>query len=108
MARVGVAGVNFHTFPDAGYQLFSFQGAGSTRTAQVYPEYYGLMMFAQAAPPGSRLLSAPGLRPGRVGVWATRDTGGTTESVRSMPRPRARKRSLSAFGARRGPVPWSA
>src|SRR6202035_257086 len=70
LARVGVDGVNFHTFPGAAYQLFNFEGTGSGRTARVYPEYYGLMMFAQAAPSGSRLLASPGLRAGRVGVWA--------------------------------------
>lgn len=81
LARVGLDGVNFHTFPGAAYQLFSFRGAGTARTAHLYPEYYGLMMFAQAAPPGSRLLRAPGPSPGRVGVWATRDSGGTIRVV---------------------------
>jgi hypothetical protein len=81
LARVGVDGVNFHTFPGAAYQLFSFEGTGSGRTARVYPDYYGLMMFAQAAPSGSRLLASPALRAGRVGVWATRDRGGTTRVV---------------------------
>ncbi len=77
LARVGLDGVNFHTFPGAGYQLFSFDGTGSGRTASVYPEYYGLMMFAQGAPPGSELLRSVESRPGGVGVWATRDRGGT-------------------------------
>jgi hypothetical protein len=81
LARVGLDGVNFHTFPGAAYQLFSFRGAGSARTARLHPEYYGLMMFAQAVPPGSRLLRAPGPSSGRVGVWATRDGGGTTRVV---------------------------
>jgi Glycosyl hydrolase family 79 C-terminal beta domain len=78
LARVGVDGVNFHTFPGAAYQLFNFQGTGRGRTAVVYPEYYGLMMFAQAAPPGSRLVLARQLTPGQVGAWATRDHAGTT------------------------------
>ena len=81
LARVGVDGVNFHTFPGAAYQLFSFQGTGSGRTATVYPEYYGLMMFAQAAPPGSRLLVSRRLEFGRVGVWATADTAGAIRVV---------------------------
>jgi hypothetical protein len=79
LARAGLDGVNFHTFPGAGYQLFSFHGTGTGRTALVYPEYYGLMMFAQAAPPGSQLLDSAG--PRDVRVWATRDDAGTIRVV---------------------------
>ncbi len=71
MARVGVDGVNVHTFPGAGYALFKFSRIGGRWTASVAPEYYGLLMFAQAAPPGSRLLSVSG-RPGpELRIWAT-------------------------------------
>lgn len=71
MARVGVQGVNLHTLPGARYELFSFRHAHGRYSAVVHPEYYGLLMFALAAPPGSRLssVSAPG---GPVKVWATR------------------------------------
>jgi hypothetical protein len=46
----------------------------------VHPEYYGLMLFAQAFPPGARLLpvTAPG---GPVKVWATEAADGTTRIV---------------------------
>jgi hypothetical protein len=71
MARAGVDGVNIHTFPGAGYAVFSFSRAAGRWTASVAPEYYGLMMFAQAAPSGSRLLSISG-RPGnQLRIWAT-------------------------------------
>ena len=56
MARVGVDGVNIHTFPGAAYQLFTFAGVHGRWRAAVEPDYYGLDMFAQAAPAGSRLL----------------------------------------------------
>jgi hypothetical protein len=81
MARVGVDGVNFHTYPNATYRLFTFRRVRGSWQAFVYPEYYGLLMFAQAAPAGSRLLrvSAAGL--GRVRVWATRDLDGHTRIV---------------------------
>lgn len=71
MARVGVDGVNFFSTPRAPAQLFVFKHVGGHATASVQPVYYGLMMFAQAAPPGSRLLHVSGLNPG-LKVWATR------------------------------------
>jgi hypothetical protein len=75
MARVGVDGVNIHTYPGATYELFSFNGA----QAFVFPEYYGLMMFAQAAPPGARLLRLTESR--NVKSWATRAQDGRTRVV---------------------------
>lgn len=68
MARVGVDGVNIHTFPGAAYAPFNLSGG----RAFVDAEYYGLLMFAQAAPAGSRLLEVSGVRPNRTQVWATR------------------------------------
>ncbi|MGI8430216.1 MAG: glycosyl hydrolase family 79 C-terminal domain-containing protein [Solirubrobacteraceae bacterium] len=75
LARVGVDGVNLHTLPGAAYQLFSFTHSHGAWQAFVRPEYYGLLMFAQAAPSGSRLVpvSAPG---GPVKIWATRGSDG--------------------------------
>jgi hypothetical protein len=81
LASVGVSGVNVHTFPGAGYQLFQIAHTGGTWHAAVSPEYYGMLMFAQATPPGSRLLSVtPTGTPG-VDVWATRATDGTVRVV---------------------------
>jgi hypothetical protein len=70
----GADGVNFHTFPGARYQLFSFSRANGSAT--VRPEYYGLALFAQAAPPGSRLLSLRTSGPESVRAWATRGRDG--------------------------------
>ena len=81
MARVGVDGVNVHTFPGAGYELFRFSRANGRWQAAVAPEYYGLMMFAQAAPPGSRLLRLSPAPAGRVKVWATRAPDGRIRVV---------------------------
>jgi hypothetical protein len=72
MASVGVDGVNFHTFPGADYALFTFRRVDGRWSGVVAPDYYGLLMFAQAAPAGSRLLTVstpvvPGLK-----AWATR------------------------------------
>jgi hypothetical protein len=78
--RVGVDGVNIHTYPTAVYQLFKFTHANSSWRARIEPEYYGLLAFAQAAPPGARLLpTSGGTR--RVRAWATRDPHGSIRVV---------------------------
>jgi len=80
MARVGVDGVNIHTFPKATYELFNFTQANGKWSGQVAPEYYGLLMFAQAAPAGSHLLETSGAL-GNVRAWATRAPDGTIHVV---------------------------
>jgi len=75
--QAGVDGVNIHTYPGSVYQLFRFTRTSSGWQALVEPEYYGLLLFAQAAPPGSRLLATRG-GGDAVRVWATRDSRGTT------------------------------
>jgi len=81
LASVGVDGVNIHELPGSAYELASLtQFPTGAWQAFVHPEYYGLMMFAQAFPPGARLLSvtAPS---GPVKVWATQATDGTVRVV---------------------------
>ncbi|HTU87315.1 MAG TPA: glycosyl hydrolase family 79 C-terminal domain-containing protein [Solirubrobacteraceae bacterium] len=78
MAKVGVDGVNMHTYPGATYQLFTFSHAGGRWSAFVTPEYYGLLMFAQAAPAGSRLVSTTITNAEGVNAWATRGKDGRT------------------------------
>jgi hypothetical protein len=72
MARVGVDGVNFHTFQKAIYEPFAVSHAGGRWLAEVRPMYYGLLMFTRAAPPGSRLLPAAFHAPNTLRIWATR------------------------------------
>jgi hypothetical protein len=76
MARSGVDGVNFHTLPEAYYRLFTFTDTDGHWTANVKPEYYGLLMFGEAAPPGSRLLPVSTPTSTDVRAWATRATNG--------------------------------
>jgi Glycosyl hydrolase family 79 C-terminal beta domain len=81
MARVGVDGVNVHTFPGGIYQPFRLRQVGGLWRAGVRPEYYGLMMFAQAAPAGARLLAVSGSAGAQVTPWATRAPDGTIHVV---------------------------
>ena len=102
LAGVGVDGVNFHTLPGSAYELFTLsQTPSGAWQAVVHPEYYGLLMFAQAFPAGARLL--PVTAPGRAGQGLgdrrpptaasassliNKDpTAGTTVAGRSSPAP---------------------
>jgi hypothetical protein len=80
MARVGVDGVNIHTYRGATYELFSFQHVGDAWSASVRPQYYGMLLFAQATPPGSHLLHVAGAS-GQLRAWATRAPDGRTRIV---------------------------
>jgi hypothetical protein len=82
MASVGLDGVNIHTYSGYIGQPFTITRSGSRWLSYVTPEYYGLLMFAQAAPPGSRLLGVSGTSPtGTIRAWATRTPSGQTHVV---------------------------
>jgi len=81
LARVGVDGVNIHTYPGLKHELFRFTDTGHTWKGFVDPEYYGMLMFAQAAPAGSRLLSLAGSAGSDVDAWATRAPNGQIRIV---------------------------
>ncbi len=81
MARVGVDGVNIHTFHKAIYEPFAVSEHAGQWRAQVKPIYYGLLMFARAAPPGARLLPATYRAPSSLRVWATRARDGRVRAV---------------------------
>jgi hypothetical protein len=76
MVRVGVDGVNVHTFRSGRYAPFFFRRRGGHWSAQVQPLYYGLLMFARAAPPGSRLLASHHRGGHALRIWTTRGRDG--------------------------------
>jgi len=80
-ARTGADGVNIHTYAGSPYALFKFHDHDGAWSAVVYPEYYGMLMFAHAAPPGSRLLSVAGAQRAGVQAWATRAQKGQVRVV---------------------------
>ncbi|HEY6396488.1 MAG TPA: glycosyl hydrolase family 79 C-terminal domain-containing protein [Solirubrobacteraceae bacterium] len=92
-AQAGVDSLNIHTWPGAIYRLFTFCDWPRTPIhcrpfdrprpgwqAIVEPEYYGLMMFARAAPHGSRLLQTSSTNQA-VRAWATRAPDGSVRVV---------------------------
>lgn len=79
MVRAGVTGVNIHTLPSAAYRLFTIHRSAGRWSATVAPEYYGLLAFTRAAPPGSRLLATARSGSSQVREWAT---GGPGRMVR--------------------------
>ncbi len=81
LARVGVDGVNFHTVPLAINELFSGDYSNRRWHSFVHPQYYGMMMFTQAAPAGSRLLRLLGAPGAGLHVWATRAPNGQVRVV---------------------------
>lgn len=87
LARTGVDGINVHTVPG------TINGILDTRDGHgaigVQPEYYAMMMFAQAAPPGARLLRLSQSLGPRIEAWATRDQSGTMRVVLINKRARA-------------------
>jgi hypothetical protein len=81
MMRAGVDGVNVHTFPGAAYQLFTFRHQSGRWSAFIEPEYYGLLLFARAAPEYSQLLQVKSRARSSVKTWATRAPDGTVRVV---------------------------
>ena len=77
LARVGVDGVNIHTLAGAPYEPFAFTHSGDRWQAQVKPMYYGLLLFARAAPAGSRLLATFHVPVAGLRTWATKGPSGT-------------------------------
>lgn len=77
-ANVGVDGVNVHSLPGAAYEPFTFTQSGSSWSAFVHPEYYGMLMFGQAFPPGARLLPVT-VPSGPLKVWPVQTADGHTQ-----------------------------
>ena len=81
LAASGVDGVNLHTLPGAPYQPFTFtQSQSGAWSGNVEPIYYGMLMFAQADPPGASLVNvtAPS---GPLKIWATQTPDGQIRVV---------------------------
>ena len=75
VARDGVDGVNLHSYPGLSNGLFDFTDSARGWSGAVHPLYYGALLFAQAAPAGSRLLHVTSRGPRPLHGWATTGPG---------------------------------
>jgi hypothetical protein len=75
VAQDGVDGVNLHTYPGLSNGLFDFTDSARGWTGAVHPFYYGALLFAHAAPAGSRLLHVSLSGPPTLHGWATTGPG---------------------------------
>jgi hypothetical protein len=103
MARVGVDGINLHTFPGASSQLFTFTRVHRRWRGTAEPDYYGLALFAQAAPAGARLLKVAATRNPGLKIWAARAPDGTINVVVINEGTRVGVIALRAPAGARGP-----
>jgi Glycosyl hydrolase family 79 C-terminal beta domain len=76
-----VDGVNLHSYPGSSNGLFDFTHVKGIWDAAVHPLYYGALMFAQAAPEGSRLLAVQDDALPQLRAWSTL---GTDHKVRVL------------------------
>jgi hypothetical protein len=81
VAQDRVDGVNLHTFPGLSNGLFDFTDAAGGWTADVHPIYYGALLFAHAAPAGSRLLHVSLSGSPTLHGWATTGPGAVRHVV---------------------------
>jgi hypothetical protein len=104
MLRTGVDGVDVHVHPEApANQLFTFARRSGRWIGDVRPQYYGLLLFARAAPPGARLLRVSGYASGTLRTWATLGRDGRVRVVLINDSLRAARtvvvRPMTGFGA---------
>jgi hypothetical protein len=81
LADVGADGVNIQTTAAATDDLFIPTHGSNGWQVAVQPEYYGLLMFARAAPPGASLVRLSQSATAKIQAWATRAIDGTVRVV---------------------------
>ena len=81
LARLGVSGINVNMVPGAINSVLDPVTSDGHQVIRVQPEYYAMMMFAAAAPPGSELMDVTQSATPGISTWATRATGGQIHAV---------------------------
>lgn len=79
--RVGLGGLNVNIPAGTINAILNPVLSHGRIVFQVQPEYYAMMMFEQAAPPGSRILAMHNAVPSSLSAWATRTTTGAIHVV---------------------------
>jgi hypothetical protein len=106
LLREGVDQADVHTWAHARYALFDVARARATAR----PPLTGMLAFARAAPPGSRLIATGG-RLGGMRVWATVDRSRTIRVALIAPeavvaRLVSSRCAIAWFAGRRGRSAW--
>jgi hypothetical protein len=104
IASHGIDGVNIHTFQNAANGLFDFDRSHGHWQGTVRPLYYGVLMFSQAAPPGSRLLRIRTGSQRQVRAWATLGSDHRTRVLLINDSLRRSTQALVRAGGRSGSV----
>ncbi len=81
LEKIGVDGVNVHTVPNTINEVLGPGFSHGKWSVRVHPEYYGMIMFAEAAPPGARLMRLSAKLPSGVRAWATKAPDGHVRVV---------------------------
>jgi hypothetical protein len=85
VANLGIDGVNWNSGQGTPYQLVQFNvtssAIGKATIDQVNPLYYGLLVFAQMAGRGAKLLPVTTTTDANVSIWATADNASTAHVV---------------------------
>jgi hypothetical protein len=81
VAQDGADGVNLHTYAGLSNGLFDFTDSERGWTGAVHPIYYGALLFARAAPAGSRLVHVSLSGPPKLHGWATLGPGSVRHVV---------------------------
>lgn len=77
VVQEGVDGVNLHSYQRLSNALFDFSHSSAGWTGEVHPLNYGALLFAHAAPAGSRLMQVALQAPSSLHAWATAGPGST-------------------------------
>ena len=91
VARAGVDGVNLHTYPGLSNALYDIGHGAGGWTAAVHPLYYGALLFARAAPAGSRLAAISTHGPLTLRAWATAGPGRVRHVLPGQRQPESRR-----------------
>ena len=81
LARLGIAGLNVNMVPGSINSILDPVTVDGHQVIRVQPEYYAMIMFAAAAPPGSEIVRVAQRATPGVTTWATRATGGQIHAV---------------------------
>ncbi|QEC48796.1 hypothetical protein FSW04_15245 [Baekduia soli] len=104
LVSTGVAGADIHTSAGAPYAPFAVTHRNGRIQVQARPLFYGLLLFARAAPAGSRVVPVAVRSAAGLELWSTVDARRIVRIVAINPSTTARVVSVAAPGVSSGTV----